>query len=126
MANWTRKYSISDVVSALRKINIDAGGLKEIEAAEQGPSGRITKVRLVLSSGKTQVLRNRTTLRRALDLPEILHGIRRDGKTFIFDGHGWGHGVGYSQWGSAYLGRNKKYSEILSFYYGDAKLQKLW
>ena len=126
MADWTKKYTVSEVVSALRKINIDAGGLKEIEAAEQGPSGRIIKVRLVQSNGKTQVLRNRTTLRRALDLPEILHGIRREGNTFIFEGHGWGHGVGYSQWGSAYLGKNKTYTEILSFYYGDAKIEKMW
>lgn len=126
MANWTKKYTVSEVVSALRKINIDAKGLKEIEAAEKGPSGRVIKVRLVQSDGNTQVLRNRTTLRRALDLPEILHGIHRDGDTFIFEGHGWGHGVGYSQWGAAHLGKEKKYTEILSFYYGSAKIEKRW
>ncbi len=126
MANWTRKYTLSEVVSALRKINIDADGLKRIEAEEVGPSGRIIKVRLIRSNGKSLVLRNRTTLRRALDLPEILHGIHRDGNDFIFEGHGWGHGVGYSQWGGAYLGKEKKYREILSFYYGSAKLETYW
>ncbi len=126
MANWTRKFTVSEVEAALRKINVDAEGLIAIEAAEQGPSGRIVKVRLILKGGKTKVLRNRTTLRRTLDLPEILHQIRLEGSTFIFDGHGWGHGVGYSQWGSAYLGKQKKYQEILSFYYGDVVKKKLW
>ncbi|RJQ86878.1 MAG: SpoIID/LytB domain-containing protein [Desulfobacteraceae bacterium] len=96
MANWTRKYSVPDVVAALRKINVEAKGLEAIEADERASCGRIIKVRLVLSGGETKILRNRTTLRRALDLPEILHGIRLDGNTFIFEGHGWGHGVGYS------------------------------
>ncbi len=126
MANWTRTFTVTEVVSALSRINIDAKGLSAIESAETGPSGRIVKIRLVMAGGKSKVLRNRTTLRRALDLPEILHEIRRDGDNFIFKGHGWGHGVGYSQWGSAYLGKKETYDKILSFYYGDAKKVKLW
>jgi stage II sporulation protein D len=126
MANWTRKYTIAQVVAALGKIGVNARGLRAIEAQERGPSGRIVKVRLVLGGKKTKVLRNRTTLRRALNLPEILHGIKLDGRTFIFEGHGWGHGVGYSQWGSALMGKKKTYNEILSFYYGGARMEKLW
>jgi stage II sporulation protein D len=126
MANWSRKYTTAEVVAHLRKINIDARGLRAIEPVEQAPSGRIIKVRLVLADGRTKVFRNRTTLRRALDLPEILCAIRLQGGTYIFEGHGWGHGVGYSQWGSALMGKEKKYKEILAFYYGDARLEKLW
>ena len=126
MANWSRNFTTAEVVARLRKINIDARGLQAIEPAQRGPSGRIVKVRLVLAAGRTKVLRNRTTLRRALDLPEILCDIRQQGGRFIFEGHGWGHGVGYSQWGSALMGKKKKYREILAFYYGKARLEKLW
>ncbi len=126
MANWTRSFTVDEVVNALKKRSIDAGGLTAIEPETIGPSGRIIKVRLVMSNGKTKVLRNRTTVRRALDLPEILHEIHNDGDRFVFKGHGWGHGVGYSQWGSAELGKKKSYEEILSFYYGNAKKEKLW
>lgn len=44
---------------------------------------------------------------------------------FIFDGRGWGHGVGMSQWGAyhmAQLGYN--YKEILSFYYNNTLVQE--
>ncbi|KUO74017.1 MAG: sporulation protein SpoIID [Desulfosporosinus sp. BRH_c37] len=44
---------------------------------------------------------------------------------FIFEGRGWGHGVGMSQWGAyhmAQLGYN--YKEILSFYYNKTHISK--
>jgi len=126
MADWKRAFSRAEVVAALAKINVRAEGLSAIEAAERGPSGRVVKVRLVLADGHNKVLRNRTTLRRALNLPEILYDIRREGDQFIFKGHGWGHGVGYSQWGAAILGKTKGYREILAFYYNTAKPHKLW
>ena len=37
---------------------------------------------------------------------------------FIFDGRGWGHGVGMSQWGAYNMAQSGySYKEILSFYY---------
>jgi len=38
--------------------------------------------------------------------------------TFVFDGHGWGHGVGLSQWGARGLAlEGKTYRDILTYYY---------
>ena len=125
MARWTRKFSVSEVEAALKRRGIKANGLKRIEAAEKGPSGRIVKVRVVSRSG-SRVLRTRTTLRRALKLPEILLDIKRTDGQFIFNGRGWGHGVGYSQWGSAILGKKTSYDKILEFYYPNASLVKKW
>ena len=37
---------------------------------------------------------------------------------FIFEGRGWGHGVGMSQWGAYHMAQiGYSYKEILSFYY---------
>ena len=126
MADWTRKFTASKIVKALDGIGVNAAGLESIGVGERGPSGRVVKVRLILRNGGNKVLRNRTTLRRALDLPEILYGVHKKGNTYIFNGHGWGHGVGYSQWGAEYMGKTKNYKNILSFYYGKTKLKKLW
>ena len=125
MASWTRKFSVSEVEAALKRRGIKVNGLKRIEAAEKGPSGRIVKVRIVSRSG-SKVLRTRTTLRRALKLPEILLDIKRTNGQLIFNGRGWGHGVGYSQWGSAILGKKTSYDKILEFYYPNASLVKKW
>ncbi|MHB8126292.1 MAG: SpoIID/LytB domain-containing protein [Desulfitobacteriaceae bacterium] len=44
---------------------------------------------------------------------------------YIFSGHGWGHGVGMSQWGAYHMAQlGYAYSDILSFYYDNVLLVK--
>ncbi len=43
---------------------------------------------------------------------------------FIFDGRGWGHGVGMSQWGAYHMAQlGYSYQEILAFYYANAHIK---
>ena len=125
MARWKKTFTVSKVENALNRRGLKIKGLMRIEPAEKGPSGRIIKVRIV-AGNTTKTVRTRTTLRRALKLPEILLEIKKENGNFVFDGKGWGHGVGYSQWGSAILGKKKSYDEILAFYYPTADLIKKW
>jgi stage II sporulation protein D len=125
MARWKRTFSVSQVENALNRRGLKIEGLRRIEAAEKGPSGRIIKIRIV-AENKTKTVRTRTSLGRALKLPEILLDIKKVNGDFIFNGRGWGHGVGYSQWGSAILGKKSSYDEILAFYYPNASLVKKW
>ena len=72
-------------------------------------------------------MRSRPVLTGALKLPEILVDIRKEGDVFVFNGRGWGHGVGYSQWGGAGMGKEgKKYREILAFYYAGSEVRRMW
>ena len=126
MANWKRRYKAEEVERRLNRIGLPIKGLIDIIPVLRGPSGRIIKVKIV-ASNFSRVYRARTTIKRALKLPEILFSIKKEGDTYIFEGHGWGHGVGYSQWGSAIMGKKGyNYKQILSFYYSPAKLVKLW
>lgn len=48
------------------------------------------------------------------------------GKSLIFKGKGYGHGVGLCQWGAKVMGdRGYTYKEILKFYYPETKLKKI-
>ncbi|RJR18805.1 MAG: SpoIID/LytB domain-containing protein [Desulfobacteraceae bacterium] len=125
MAYWTREFSTSDIETSLGRIGITARGIRQIEPAEKGPSGRIVKVR-IRSSSNDKVFRTRTTLGRALKLPEILLEIKNQDGRYVFEGRGWGHGVGYSQWGSAIMGKDTSYRDILAFYYPGTTLEKKW
>ncbi len=125
MARWTRRFSAAEIESAMRNRGINISGLRSIEPEERGPSGRIVKVRINFD-GESRVFRTRTTLRRALKLPEILLEIEQKNGHYVFNGRGWGHGVGYSQWGSAILGEKTSYGHILEFYYPNASLLKKW
>ena len=125
MARWTKELTLAEIESSLGKIGITARQIQQIEPAEKGSCGRITKVRIRSADGD-QVFRTRTTLRRALSLPEILLDMKKQGNKYIFEGRGWGHGVGYSQWGSAVMGKDTSYRDILAFYYPGTTLEKKW
>ena len=48
------------------------------------------------------------------------------GTDFVFDGKGWGHGVGLSQWGAQDMAEaGFKYEEILSRFYKGAVIEKI-
>jgi stage II sporulation protein D len=54
--------------------------------------------------------------------------IRVQGDAFVmYNGHGYGHGIGMSQWGAQNLAK-KGWNEarILAFFYPGAKLEELW
>jgi stage II sporulation protein D len=52
-------------------------------------------------------------------------GVR--GTTFLFQGKGWGHGVGMSQWGAKAMAENGWPAEkIVRYYYPGTELRKLY
>ncbi|MGE4298075.1 MAG: SpoIID/LytB domain-containing protein [Desulfovibrionaceae bacterium] len=127
MATWTRRFTRAEVEEALLRVGVKAPGVKALEPVQVGPSGRMIKVRVVHANGST-VLRTRSTLAssKGLKLPEVLVQVERNGDTFVFHGKGHGHGVGYSQWGAAILGKTHSYDAILAFYYPKTSLDRLW
>lgn len=125
MARWTRRFKVAEVAEKLATIGITGRDLEDIQVQRKGPSGRAIKVKLIYQDGP-RVVRTRTTVGRALRLPEILFQVERAGDEFVFQGRGFGHGVGYSQWGSRFLAEQKTYREILEFYYPDTVLLKKW
>lgn len=62
-------------------------------------------------------------LRGAFSLRSACFQVKYEDGAFHFTVHGWGHGVGMSQAGAAFLAkRGKTYREILSYYYPGAEL----
>jgi stage II sporulation protein D len=54
--------------------------------------------------------------------------IRAQGDTFVmYNGHGFGHGIGMSQWGAQNLAlKGYTHTQILAFFYPGAGLQQMW
>ena len=125
MAYWQRSFTAGQIETALQKVGVYCHGITNIRAKSYGPSGRVLRVEIIDQNG-SQIIRTRTALKRALKLPEILFEIRKTGSKFLFDGNGFGHGVGYSQWGGAVMGKRYQYSGILEFYYPGSRLINIW
>ncbi len=59
-------------------------------------------------------------------LKSTMFSIDKKGENFIFSGHGYGHGIGMSQYGANEMAKqDKTYKEILKFYYKDINFQKI-
>ena len=127
MGRWRRTHRAADVrhkLASLIRERVEA--IEDIRPQEVTPSGRIKKVALVHADGR-RVLRTRTTLKRALKLPDILVGITRQGDSFVFNGGGFGHGVGLSQWGAKAMAEaGKSVDEIVRFYYRGVRSKQVW
>jgi stage II sporulation protein D len=126
MGHWTRSFSEAEVRRRLSaRLGKPLGRIIALRPTMQCPSGRIVRIEVVLENGSHE-MPTRPTLGRALELPDILVGIRREGDRFVFAGGGFGHGVGLSQWGAkAMAERGFRAPEILGFYYRNAELVRL-
>jgi stage II sporulation protein D len=121
---WSASVSLQDIRAALVKQGYTLGAIRHLEPIERSATGRITLLKISHKSGET-VMRG-TDFRLALG-PEVIRSTRftvqtRDGRA-LFNGQGWGHGVGLCQWcsqGMAELGYD--YEAILTHYYQGAKL----
>jgi stage II sporulation protein D len=87
--------------------------------------GSIKSLRVVGTGGKSVVLTG-DKLRNSLNLRSQRFTIEQTPSGFIFNGLGWGHGLGMSQWGARNLAqRGANYLQILGHYYRGASLSRL-
>lgn len=58
-------------------------------------------------------------------LRSTFFNVEKKGDQYVFEGHGYGHGVGLSQWGAHGMSlAGRSYREILEFYYRDISLER--
>lgn len=99
----------------------DSGRIRKLEVTERagtGRSGRRQELTAVALRSKLGVERIRST---SFEVENDPSG------GWVFHGRGNGHGVGMCQWGAKEMGeRGEPYPRILSHYYPDSHLRRLW
>jgi stage II sporulation protein D len=120
--SWTRRVSLAELTVAVRS-RYPGFELRDFEILERGRSGRVAKIRLLGSGSQGPVIVQGLAVRWTLGLPDTWFSVRRlrDAKgapIWLFQGRGWGHGVGMCQVGSYGMAvRGRTYEEILRHYY---------
>ncbi|RMG73612.1 MAG: SpoIID/LytB domain-containing protein [Nitrospirae bacterium] len=118
---WRKRIDKREIERALKLENI-----LDLEIAGFTKSGRVKTVRVITENNPIVI--SAKDLRRSLGwkrLPSTWFDLTRKGETFVFDGRGYGHGVGLCQWGAlemAQKGKNFRY--ILSYYYPGTRLER--
>lgn len=117
---WERNIPLSEIEKAL-----NISGIKEMTIKSYTTTGRAKELGITAESG--QIAIKATELRKLLGwqrLPSTSFSIVRDNDSMIFEGKGYGHGVGLCQWSALEMAKKgKNYREILSSFYPGTEIQ---
>lgn len=125
--NWHYVLSLAEIQKKLNGAGFKVGNINNISIRSRNSSGRINE--LELSSVDNKLILSAKDFRGAIG-PNLIRSTNFDikliGKEVVFEGVGWGHGVGLCQWGAYFMAKNGyKYDKILEYYYPQAKLSFL-
>jgi stage II sporulation protein D len=117
---WERNIPAGEIEDAL---NVE--GIKEILVTAYTSTKRVKTMDVLYGNSRMSV--KATDLRRLLGwkrLPSTNFKVSRDNGNFVFEGKGYGHGVGLCQWSALEMAKKgMNYREILSFFYPGTTLQ---
>ena len=124
---WTVTVPLTVIGERLRRGGLEVGQVTRVTVLERSPSFRVTRLAVEHSRG-TVTLRGADfrrligydALKSTLFVPVAQDGVVR------FEGRGWGHGVGLSQFGAKGMAdRGYTYPQILEHYYPGTVLATL-
>jgi SpoIID/LytB domain protein len=127
---WRVEYSPEELEEILEeKSGFDFGTLKEIVPLRRGPSGRISRLKIV-GSKRSMIVGKELEIRRWLSRSHLYSSafiVTAEAGRFIFHGAGWGHGVGLCQIGAAVMAtRGFSAEEILKHYFRGVEIKKIY
>ena len=117
--NWHYVLSVDEIKEKFVAASYKIGNIKDILILGRDKSGRITNLQMY--SDKEEIKISAKDFRNIIG-PNIIRStnftvnvIKGD---VVFEGLGWGHGVGLCQWGAYFMAKQGyKYPDILKYYY---------
>ncbi|MGE5397324.1 MAG: SpoIID/LytB domain-containing protein [Chitinophagales bacterium] len=120
-----RHWRVSIPHSELQSIFGPKADLNAIKITKRGPSGRALDISAGSKTVKAYDLRTRLGGERLKST--MITKITSNGNNTIFEGYGWGHGCGLSQWGAYAMAKQGRNSlAIVTHYYSGTRVVKLW
>ncbi|HMK55828.1 MAG TPA: SpoIID/LytB domain-containing protein [Dissulfurispiraceae bacterium] len=119
---WEKIIPVSEIEKAL-----DLQGIKEISIESRTASGRAKEISILLESGNANLPATEMRKKMGWDrLPStLITRISRNNSLMVFEGRGYGHGVGMCQWSALEMARDgMTYRQILEYFYPGTKIQK--
>ena len=117
---WERRIPAEEIEKVL-----GIAGIKDIKITSYTASKRVKTVDIIHGSGSQTI--KATDLRKTIGwsrLPSTNFTVSRDSNVMVFDGKGFGHGVGLCQWSSLEMAKSGiGYKDILSYFYPGTLLQ---
>jgi len=125
--NWKASFSYKQIAERLNSYGIKVNGIKRIAEGRRGASGRLLDIKIKDKNGEKTIKAYKFRLALGPNMIKSTNfTIKITRRGIIFNGKGWGHGVGMCQWGAFGMGRRRaNYRKILDFYYPGSKVEKI-
>lgn len=124
---WALKMPLKKIEKIMREKGYPAKNLLDIQFVSREQSGRATKV--ILKYKLSTVVIRADDFRAWIgydELKSLKASVSVKNRLAHFVGYGWGHGIGFCQWGSKIQAESgKDYRAILEFYFPGSKIKKL-
>ena len=131
---WTVKVSLRDFADKLAADNKNIGEITAVKLSlleigkskkDRSASGRVKEITIVGTSAQIKLTGN--YMRSKFGLKSTLFEAAIIGDEVVFNGYGWGHGVGMSQYGAqAFAEKGYTYDQILAHYYPATTLKRIY
>ncbi len=122
---WERTVTFKTLEAALQRQGHTMRSVSDLVPIQWSRGGRVLLLRIRHQSGETTIKAD--DLRKAIgfrELPSTRFTLRAVGEGLLFQGMGYGHGVGLCQWGAGVMARRGvPFEEILYYYYPGTRLQ---
>ncbi len=118
---WTISWPVAEFERLLAKLNPDIKRLKSLAVVETDSAGRVKTLKV--DTDKSSFTFTGTQIRRHLGLSTVkstAFTVRIENGQVVFDGKGFGHGIGLCQWGANGMAsppHNCAFEQILKHYY---------
>lgn len=124
--NWSAKFERAKLKAKLSAKGFDVGKISDIRVTQRSSSGRAVEIRITHRDGKIVLRANKFRLLLGSDIIRSSNfKIKKGRDVFVFEGTGWGHGVGLCQEGDKGMAeKGFSYRKILQFYYPETQLTK--
>lgn len=124
---WHYALGLESLEEKLTKVGFNVKGIKSIGILGKDDSGRITDLKIESETGGQKITAKDF---RNIIGPNIIKStnfkvdiINREA---VFDGFGWGHGVGMCQWGAYFMAKKGyDYARILKYYYPQTNVKTI-
>lgn len=126
--NWELRLSSSQLLAILKNHGLEGSRLKKMEVERLDSSPR--NAMLTIETDTMSLFLKATDLRRILGYDKLMSTwfeLESKPNEIVFKGKGYGHGVGFCQWGAKQMAEaGADYKTILQFYYPKAVLRKAY
>jgi len=124
---WHYVSSLDELKEKLARAGYNIKEITDIAAQGTDASGRITELKITADNKEIKILAKDF---RNIIGPNILRStkfnVRVVNHDIVFEGSGWGHGVGMCQWGAYFMAKaGRNYKEILRYYYPGSDVKTL-